>query len=331
MVIPHHVFHQLYDLTITGNTSVWLTVSFTLERYIAVCHPMKGKLICTENRAKSIIAIIYILCIVSAASTTFEHQLNVNYTCVQLCAVAEKPTEPNQNANRDQIGNNSFCGVFLYVPYHNTSTPSSPNSYSLELPGSLRFPQNLSSVSGKLPMVYVPCSFIRQLENHHPTNTHSKEGKTVNKNDDSTEKGWNGSVVDSFGSGAGTTEKTQPVVLLNESGSFLANENVTCCKKIYRIDTEATNLGKNETYTTIFYWFSAIFFALLPLVLIATFNCFLVNALYKSQNRRKRMTNSQVNNNSDSRRLYIIEYNFSLRIFNDIPKLLLQNLQQDIF
>lgn len=259
---------------------------------------MKGKLICTENRAKSIIAIIYILCIVSAASTTFEHQLNVNYTCVQMCAVAEKTTEPNQNTNRDQIGNSSFCGVFLYVPYRNTSSPhNSSHSYSLEL----HLPHNLSSSTGKLPLVYVPCSFIRQLENHHPTNTPSKEGKTVNKNDDSAEKGldgWAGPVRDSFGDG--TTEKLQPVVLLNDSSDFFVNENATvnatCCKKIYRIDTEATNLGKNETYTTIFYWFSAIFFALLPLVLIATFNCFLVSALYKSQNRRKRMTNSQVNN-----------------------------------
>lgn len=259
---------------------------------------MKGKLICTENRAKTIIAIIYILCIVSAASTTFEHQLNVNYTCVQMCATTSAKTrDANRNPNRDQIGNSSFCGVFLYVPYHNsTTTTSSSSSYSLELPRNLHLPQNLSSVSEKLPLVYVPCSFIRQIENHNSTNTNLKRGKTVNKNDDSADKsGYHQDWT------LASTEKTQSLVLLNDnssSSSLMVSENstvnVTCCQKIYRIDTEATNLGKNETYTTIFYWFSAIFFALLPLVLIATFNCFLVNALYKSQNRRKRMTNSPV-------------------------------------
>lgn len=60
------------------------------------------------------------------------------------------------------------------------------------------------------------------------------------------------------------------------------------------IQTEPTNLGKNETYRSVFYWFSSIFFGLLPLVLIATFNCFLVTAVYKSQKQRKLMTNLQV-------------------------------------
>ncbi|CAG5132684.1 unnamed protein product [Candidula unifasciata] len=37
-----------------ANVSVVLTVTFTLERYVGVCHPMKGRILCTVERAKII-------------------------------------------------------------------------------------------------------------------------------------------------------------------------------------------------------------------------------------------------------------------------------------
>lgn len=72
-------------------------------------------------------------------------------------------------------------------------------------------------------------------------------------------------------------------------------ENITkCCIEKVIIRTEPTTLGTNATYRTIFYWFSSVSFAFLPLILIATINCFLVNAVRKSQKERKKMTKSQV-------------------------------------
>lgn len=41
-----------------SNTGVWLTLTFTVERYIAVCHPMKGKVWCTPRRAKVIVVVV---------------------------------------------------------------------------------------------------------------------------------------------------------------------------------------------------------------------------------------------------------------------------------
>jgi 7 transmembrane receptor (rhodopsin family) len=70
----------------TGSTSIWLTVSFTVERYIAVCHPMRGKMLCTESRARRVTALVYILCFASTLSTPFEWQ------------TVRKPLNPDFNA-----------------------------------------------------------------------------------------------------------------------------------------------------------------------------------------------------------------------------------------
>ncbi|KAK2149633.1 hypothetical protein LSH36_443g02012 [Paralvinella palmiformis] len=49
-----------------SNTAVWLTLTFTVERYIGVCHPMKGKALCTPQRAKYVILVV---CTASAILT----------------------------------------------------------------------------------------------------------------------------------------------------------------------------------------------------------------------------------------------------------------------
>ena len=41
--------------------SEWVTAAFTIERYIAVCHPIKAQLYCTTRRAKWVSALILLL------------------------------------------------------------------------------------------------------------------------------------------------------------------------------------------------------------------------------------------------------------------------------
>lgn len=64
------------------NTSVWLTVTFTIERYIAVCYPMRGKVLCTESRSRKVILAVLLYTFVLTLPTFFEfkvvEELNAN-------------------------------------------------------------------------------------------------------------------------------------------------------------------------------------------------------------------------------------------------------------
>ncbi|KAK6630494.1 hypothetical protein RUM43_014839 [Polyplax serrata] len=72
------VFYRffLWFTDATTCVSTWLTVTFTVERYIAVCHPIKGKIICTESRARIAIILVYFLCFLSTVTTPMEWQLD---------------------------------------------------------------------------------------------------------------------------------------------------------------------------------------------------------------------------------------------------------------
>lgn len=212
---------------------MWLTVSFTLERYIVVCHPIKGKVLCTERRAKSIIAIVSVLCIATTITTSFEHQLLLKESCVKVCD--ENDLNEMQPERAEEIRRND---EMMYV--HSFETTESTNIEECN------------------------DQYYRENDEIIPLN---REAAYVFTNSTS-------AILDA---------------LIN-----IALMNMTCCIKNYTVSTEDTNLGKNPIYRKVFYWFSSIFFGVLPLALIATFNCFLVCSVYKSHKKRNFMTSSQV-------------------------------------
>ncbi|XP_005100095.1 sex peptide receptor [Aplysia californica] len=65
-----HVFADM-----SSNVSVTLTVTFTLERYIGVCHPMKGRILCTPQRAKIVTAVVSTLAILCTVPEFWEREV----------------------------------------------------------------------------------------------------------------------------------------------------------------------------------------------------------------------------------------------------------------
>lgn len=274
-----HEFHV--NFSFLGSTSVWLTVSFTVERYIAVCHPIKGKVFCTERRAKSVIVIVYIFCILTTASTTFEYQLNLNETCIEECELdVKRPVynPPNNGTDNHFITNHTlmFSANFPYGSI--ASRPKFDEKHFKKLKLII-----LSNCELQPCIIYVP-----------PLSLNVSKDKIMNPNIIVKELDTEGAVMVSK-----IQETLEPVLEKPPSeAEFVDNStdsiNKTCCVKHYTIEEGSTTLGRNDTYLSIIYWYSSLCFYLIPLALIATFNSFLVRTVYLSQRVRRQMTNSQV-------------------------------------
>ncbi|KAL1139915.1 hypothetical protein AAG570_006892 [Ranatra chinensis] len=102
----------------TSGVSIWLTVSFTLERYIAVCHPLKGRVMCTESRARRVIVFVFILCPLLTITTPFEWKIEVhsNSTASSIPSVLTCST----NLGKNEFYRNFFywfsAMLFVFVP-----------------------------------------------------------------------------------------------------------------------------------------------------------------------------------------------------------------------
>lgn len=260
----------LRNIIFSGSTSVWLTVSFTLERYIAVCHPIKGKVLCTESRAKSIISVVYIFCLLTTMSTTFEYQLSLQESCIEQCPPLK--LHKTHHPHGKSINHNATTTI-LHIPNDTRVNVSTihPEFYK----------EIIKSIVANCSNQHQHFIFLPAFYNQNKT--------TITKSHN---------LADALAMQSSITDTTKDQNSTVAADSFMDKDEsfnmTTCCLKNITIDTELTNLGNNFTYSTFMAWYSAVFFCFLPLVVIATFNCFLIRAVYYSQKTRRAMTNSQV-------------------------------------
>ncbi|XP_052238633.1 FMRFamide peptide receptor frpr-18-like [Dreissena polymorpha] len=103
---------------IFGNTAVWLTVWFTIERFVAVKLPMKGKAWCTVRKAKLAIVAIFITCAINTSPEFFET------TIVSMTASGSNESEYFKCTNTEFAESHSyqfgyywwFVTIFTFTP-----------------------------------------------------------------------------------------------------------------------------------------------------------------------------------------------------------------------
>lgn len=102
-----------------GNIAVWLTVSFTVERYVGVRYPMKGRVWCTVRRAKLISCLVVLVCLINTSPELFEMDIIEKQSSLSNSTVASFVCVTTDFAKTDsyQIGYYWwFISFFTFIP-----------------------------------------------------------------------------------------------------------------------------------------------------------------------------------------------------------------------
>lgn len=110
-----HLGKALAD--VFSNTGVWLTLTFTIERYIGVCYPMKGRIWCTPQRAKIITIMVCILVTIITFPEFFESKIAKVITDDKNKTIWRGVSTSFGSSKSYQIGyRNMTQALFTFIP-----------------------------------------------------------------------------------------------------------------------------------------------------------------------------------------------------------------------
>ena len=105
----------------SSNTSVWLTVTFTVERWVAITYPLQSRRWCTVHRARKIILGVLCASFICTLPSAFEMKLvriekkqNTSNTTVFISYVQAQPTALGNSLLYRQIYFNFVTYVFRF-------------------------------------------------------------------------------------------------------------------------------------------------------------------------------------------------------------------------
>jgi hypothetical protein len=94
----------------SSNTSVWITVTFTVERWVAISYPLRSRTWCTVHRARKIIISVMCAALICTSPSAFEMKL------VRVSEVknSTNSNEPAVHTNRLQAAPTALGKSLLY-------------------------------------------------------------------------------------------------------------------------------------------------------------------------------------------------------------------------
>ena len=119
-IVQPYIVVYIYPLALVAQTStVWITVSFTVERYIAVCHPLKAARMCSINRARIVIISVSVVSFLYNMTRWFEYeifQLENDNSTGMTSAVNFRGTELGNNILYNKIYYSFYLFIMFVIP-----------------------------------------------------------------------------------------------------------------------------------------------------------------------------------------------------------------------
>lgn len=112
-----HIAAVVYPLGMMAQTaSVYLTLTVSLERFVAVCHPLKARSLCTYGRARVYVIGIIIFSILYNLPRLFESSVKTDtYERLNVTVYCPRPSELRNNELYMRIYIHWLYLIFLYL------------------------------------------------------------------------------------------------------------------------------------------------------------------------------------------------------------------------